>query len=565
MTSMPFDADVLIIGAGPVGLTAAMDLDARGLSAIVIEARPYLEPPNVKCNHVSARTMERFRRLGVADEVRAVGLPDEYPNDIAFRTTMTGEEIARIRIPGRAERFTSTEGPDTSWATPEPPHRVNQTFLEPVLTKHVAELPNVQLFNETRFERFEQSDGGVTAQICDLGGENARTVSARFLIGADGGRSTVRKQIGAKLSGDPVLQNVQSTCIRAPRLYELLPGEPAWGYYTFNRRRNGHVYAIDGQDTFLVHNHLTPEEFEAGSVGRDASIRAILGVDEDFTYEILTKEDWVARRLVADRMRDGRVFLAGDAAHLWVPYAGYGMNAGIADVLNLTWVLGARLAGWGQEGILDAYEGERLPITEQVSRFAMDHQRRIVRSTIPAEIEEDSAQGRAARERIGQEAYDINLVQFAAAGLNFGYVYDRSPIITYDGEQAPAYTMGDFTPSTAPGCRAPHFWLADGSSLYDGFGQGYTLIVLDGSAEVDALTQAAESANVPLAVIDASAAEVPEAYRHRLVLCREDQHVAWRGDEAPQDPARLIETLCGFRSQASRAASLEAPESVPAG
>lgn len=541
------DADVLIVGAGPVGLTAAMDLDARGISTIVVESRSFLEPPSVKSNHVAARTMERFRRLGVATKVRDAGLPADYPHDISFRTVLTGAEIGRIPIPSRRDRHVSTVGPDTSWPTPEPPHRINQTFLEPVLAEHVAGLPHVTLLNDTRFHRLTQDDSGVEAVVGAAGGGGERTIRAAFLIGADGARSGVRKQIGATLSGDAVLQDVQSTCIRAPGLYGLMSGAPAWGYYTFNPRRNGHVYAIDGREVFLVHNHLSAEEIARGSVDRDGAIRTILGVDERFEYEVVSREDWTARRLVADRFREGRVFLCGDACHLWVPYAGYGMNAGIADALNLTWLLGAHLQGWAGIGILDAYEAERLPITDQVSRFAMSHQQKIVRSRIPDTIEEESEAGRAARERLGREAYDLNVQQFAAAGLNFGYVYDASPIIGYDGEEAPGYSMGAFTPSTVPGCRAPHFWLGDGRSVYDAFGPGYTVLCFGDPTAFAPLTAAFAGAGVPLAVVEVPANLRPPEYRHDLVVCREDQHVAWRGDRPPADVEGLVETLRGDR------------------
>jgi hypothetical protein len=199
------------------------------------------------------------------------------------------------------------------------------------------------------------------------------------------------------------------------------------------------------------------EDFEA--VDRDACIRAILGVGTDFAYEILSKEDWIGRRLVADRFRDRRVFIAGDAAHLWVPYAGYGMNAGIADALNLSWHLAAHLAGWADEKILAAYEIERLPITEQVSRFAMDHAQQMIRArgAVPARIEEASAEGDAIRAEEGRKAYELNVQQFCCAGLNFGYYYDRSPLIAYDGEARRRYTMGGFTPSTAPGLSRAAF------------------------------------------------------------------------------------------------------------
>src|SRR5690606_22153422 len=147
-------------------------------------------------------------------------------------------------------------------------------------------------------------------------------------------------------------------------------------------------------------------------------------------------------------------------AHLWVPYAGYGMNAGIADALNLSWLLAARLHGWGDEAILDAYEAERLPITEQVSRFAMDHAHKMMkaRRAVPSGIEEPGPQGHALREVVGREAYALNVQQFCCAGLNFGYFYTGSPIIVEDGKAPPGYTMDGYTPATVPGCRVPHFW-----------------------------------------------------------------------------------------------------------
>src|SRR5690606_20117633 len=190
--------------------------------------------------------------------------------------------------------------------------------------------------------------------------------------------------------GTPVVQRVQSTCIRAPQLLDMVPGKPAWSTYAVNPRRCGTVFAIDGRETWLVHNHLNADEPDFDSVDRDASLRHILGVGPEFRYEVISKEDWVGRRLVADRFRDRRVFIAGDAAHLWVPYAGYGMNAGIADALNLSWLLAAQVQGWAHPAMLDAYEAERQPITEQVSRFAMDHAQKMIkaRSAVPANIED---------------------------------------------------------------------------------------------------------------------------------------------------------------------------------
>jgi 2-polyprenyl-6-methoxyphenol hydroxylase-like FAD-dependent oxidoreductase len=541
------EADVAIVGAGPVGLTLAMDLAQRGCSVAVLETRRRGEPPNVKCNHVAARTMEQFRRLGVGADVRNAGLPPDYPNDVVFRTAVTGTELSRIHIPGRATRYTDTRGPDGWWPTPEPPHRINQIYLEPILFAHAEARRGVTIRNRAEATSFEQDEHGVTVHARDLDGGAPIEVHARFLVGCDGGRSTVRKAIGATFVGTPVIQKVQSTYLRAPDLLARIPGERAWCCYAFNPRRSGVCFAIDGRETFLIHNHFQPSETDFDAVDRDASIRHILGVGADFRYEVISKEDWIGRRLVADRFRERRVFICGDAAHLWVPYAGYGMNAGIADAMNLSWHLASHLTGWADRAILDAYEIERLPITDQVSRFAMDHAQQMIRArgAVPADIEAPGPDGDATRADFGRRSYELNVQQFCCAGLNFGYFYDRSPLIAYDGEAAPAYSMGGFTASTVPGCRAPHFFLADGRSLHDACGPDYTLLRFDPQVDATPLLGAADVRRVPLALLDVPRAVAPAEYRHALVLVRADQQVGWRGDTVPDDPDGWIERLRG--------------------
>lgn len=548
---------VVIVGGGPVGLVLALDLASRGIESIVIEKRPPGEAPSPKCNHISARTMEIFRRLGFVTRVRDAGLPADYPNDASYRTDATGREIARIEIPCRAERYTAQGGPDTWWPTPEPPHRINQIFLEPILFAEASARPSIRILNRTACEDFTQDAEGVTAQARDLDSGAPVTITAQYLVGCDGGRSDIRSRIGASLSGTPVVQRVQSTYIRAPQLIDMLPGKKAWMYLALNPRRCGTVVAIDGTERWLIHNHLQPDEVEFDSVDRDWAIRTILGVGPDFKYDVLSQEDWVGRRLVADRFRDRRAFIAGDAAHLWMPYAGYGMNAGIADAMDLSWMLAATLKGWGEEGLLDAYGAERQPITEQVSRFAMEMALKVMkhRRATPPEIEMEGPVGDETRARVGREAYDLNLPQYCCAGLNFGYFYDASPIVAYDGASAPGYTMGEFTPSTVPGCRAPHVWLADGRSLYDALGPDYTLLRFDPALDVSALQAVAAARGLPLTVLDVTARDGAEVYDHKLVLVRPDLHIAWRGDAVPADSGPLTDLLRGaVRTAAQRAA-----------
>ena len=285
----------------------------------------------------------------------------------------------------------------------------------------------------------------------------------------------------------------------------------------------------------------------SNSVDRDACIRTILGVGLDFQYDIISREDWYGRRLIADKFRDRCAFIAGDAAHIWVPYAGYGMNAGIADAMNLSWLIAAHLNGWAPSSILDAYEAERWPITSQVSRFAMSHAEAEIRrrGAIPAEIEEPGPNGELARREVGRLTYEINVQQYACAGLNFGSFYDRSPIIVYDGAKHPAYTMDSYMPSTVPGCRTPHVRFEDGTSLYDAMGPEFTLLRFDPAVDVAPLQSAAHSRRLPLKVLDVRRPAAARFYDSGLVLSRPDQHVAWRGDRLPSDALALIDRVRG--------------------
>ena len=537
------NCEVLVVGAGPVGLVAGIDLAQRGIDAMVVDMRTSFDPLTVRCNHISSRSMEIFRRLGFADKVRSGGFSDDFPHDVSIRLTTTGQEMGRIKIPGRQARLDGEKGPDSWWPTVEPPHRMNQIFLEPILQKVAEGTKGLRLCFDREVVGLKQQNETVVASINSSDG-TARQITCRFLIGCDGGASLTRKQIGARFEGDAVIQRVQSSFIRAPGLTERMLAEPCWAVLNINPRRSGTVYTIDNDDRFLVHNYLRPdEEFE--TLDRDRNLRIILGVDSDFEYELLRKEDWIGRRLVSDKMAEGRIFLAGDAAHIWVPMGGYGMNAGIADATGLTWLLDSRLKGWGGAAMLDAYAAERLAITRQVSHFAMETAEMMIRNraAVPPEIEEMTPAGHAARGWYGEQTRELNTPQYCCVGLNYGYYYDKSPIIIYDGEPHPPYSMDQYTPSTVPGCRMAHVTMEDGRSLYDHFGDGYTLVRTKPDAGLG-LMGAAGALDVPLAVVDLPPSDL---HGYALYLVRPDHHVAWRSQQEPDDPAWVLETVTGRR------------------
>ncbi len=549
---MKLDTQVVVVGSGPVGMVLAMELKSRGIDVVMVEQRTAEERAKdmttARCNTIASRTMEILRRLGASKKVRAAGLPDDYPTDVAWVTRLNGREIARIRLPSRAEIAHDTTSLIANWPTAEPVHRASQLLVDPVLFEHAKNHWKIDVRQGTEWIGHTNHGDHVTVELNPVEGGEPYTIACRYLIGCDGGRSGVRKAAGIKLHGTDELYRSRVLLLRASWMRSHLTAPPTFMTNFLGPGPVGFMISINGQDLWLVHIYVPPGETDFGLIDTDRDLRAMLSLPDDYEYEILNQVDWVARRLIAERFRKDNVFICGDASHLWPPFGGHGMNAGIADANNLGWLMASVLQGWADPKILTCFEAERQSVLDQVSHFAMDKVLAFKRANADRSsvslLDEDSEAGMAARLAAAERVVRVHSPQYATKGLNYACFYDDSPIIAYDGEVAPPYDMGSYIPSTVPGCRAPHIFMPNGESLYDLLGEGYTLLRFDASLDVTALVEAAAKRGVPFDVLDLEAGREP-VYRHALVLVRPDQQIAWRGHSLPEDPLWLVDLVRG--------------------
>ncbi len=544
---------VIIAGAGPVGLVSAMDLAWRGIPVTVIEKRTDEAPAHPRCNTTSARTMEILRRLGCNEEYRACGLRSDYPNDVTYSTALTGVEFARYHLPAAgAGSLAERVAHDGGWHSAERPHRATQFYLERVLRAHAQTFDLIDLRFCQEVVGVEQSSGEVRVEVRHTETGKTETLTAPYVMACDGGRSDVRKAVGIEMAGGYTgLGRMQSVVFRSKEVKSIMEGHNGLGWmnWVVNEAGRGATIAIDGDELWLTHLNLMPDQEEVTPETIERHITSVVG--RKVHYEVEHTEIWQLNRLVAERYREGNVFLAGDAAHIWPPYAGHGMNTGIEDGISLTWMLAAVLKGWAPESLLDAYEAERHTVGEKVSRAAEGlaaAQIEILGSVGDVSVlGESGSEADCARKKVRNQLVMRDSVQFCPEGMNFGLHYDESPVIAYDDGQPPAYEIRKYTPTTVPGCRAPYFaFIEDGVPLYDRLSQGYTLLRSDDSIDVSGFVAAAEGCGMPFKVIDIEFEPAArEFYDKALVLVRPDDRVAWRGDAMPSDPISVIDKVRG--------------------
>lgn len=545
------DAEVAVAGGGPCGLVLALELGRRGVRTVVLNDRPGTSP-HPQANATQARTMEHFRRLGVAERVRRAGLPSDYRPDIAYFTRFTGYELARFRQPssGETEQLARTDPSTASVA--ELPHRASQMYVESILFDAAQALSAVDLRFGRTVVGFEDHADHVAVNAQSASGEVER-VTARYLVGADGVRGRIRAGLGIRYAGArdtdrPFLAGAMYQIhFRSGDVYGLLPHPEAWQYWAVTPDRRGLMIALDGREAFVVASQLRDDEDPATMTDEDAEEIVFRVMGERFDLEILTCIPWTAGlTLVAERFQAGRVLLAGDAVHLFTPTGGLGYNTAVEDAVNLGWKLAAVLRGWGGPSLLASYELERKPIAERNTGFARTLAQSVGGLEVPLEIEDGSPAGEDARRRVGEHLAAHARNEFNIPGIALGARYDGTPLIAGDGTMPPPDRPTVYEPSATPGGRAPHAWLSDGRSLFDALGPEFTLLDLGATSEaVEPLVEAARARGVPLTLLDLSGEDLGGLYEAELALVRPDQVVCWRGDEAPPDALELIDRVTG--------------------
>jgi 2-polyprenyl-6-methoxyphenol hydroxylase-like FAD-dependent oxidoreductase len=529
---------VIIVGGGPCGLMMANELGRRGVSAVLVDEKPSTAF-NPQANATQARTMEHYRRLGFAAEIRALGLPADYPTDIAYFTRFAGYEIARFSLPSATEARRRVLGLSGSWSAAELPHRVSQKFVEQVLRRHAEALPGISVNYGWRVAGFAQTADGVTAEVVPSAGGTPVTLRGRYLFAADGARSPVRSALGFELQGEAIRARdfmgglMHAVYLRAPGFYAETGHQPAWMNVTYNRDRRAFMAAVDGAGEFAFHTQLRdgedPDRLDDGDALR--MFQAAAG--RPIAAEILSRGTWIAgRALAADRFRQGRVFLGGDAVHLFTPAGGLGYNTAIEDAVNLAWKFAAVLKGHASARLLDSYEAERRPIALRNTAFARSFADSLGYLAAPDALEAATPDGAVARARAGAHFNEHARKEFDIPGITFGYRYDGSPAILGDGTAPPGDAANTYVPTSVPGGRPPHAWLGPEESLFDRFGFAWTLLRLGPMAPEAAGMQAeAGRLGVDLRVLDLPQTELRDVYERDLVLVRPDQIVAWRGNQ----------------------------------
>ena len=526
-----------------------MELGRKGVSCVVFEQEAG-EPWLPKANSSTTRTMEHYRRHGIAEEIRDVGLAEDHPQDVAYFTRYgTGYELARLKGQSRREARNWAGVRNDEWPTPEPVSRSNQLFIEPVLRRAALSHPSVEVQLGHRVIDVDPKPDRVSILVEDLDSGQVETFSFAYLAGCDGARSSVRKCIGIKHEGVSNEERhfmggqMLATRLHAPAFYDIVKGERAWQHLAMNLERRSIMGALDGKGLFTFHTQLPP-----GAEADEDWVREslVLTVGCELPHKIVAMAKWTAgMTLVAEKFQFERVFLVGDAAHLFTPTGGLGYNTSIEDAVNVGWKLAAVCNGWGGAKLLATYENERRPIAVRNTRFARSLADNLGTLELSPELEDASENGKRLRDELGKRLLHHAKIEFNTQGIQLGVQYCTSPIVDMDDSKPPPDDPHAYVQTATPGCRAPHIWLDQDRSIFDEFGPEFTLLQLNRDKDPKPIMKAAQSTGVPVSLVHLDNEEAREIYATDLILIRPDHHVAWRSDSVPSDPEAFLRKVSG--------------------
>jgi 2-polyprenyl-6-methoxyphenol hydroxylase-like FAD-dependent oxidoreductase len=535
-----FDTPVVIVGGGPVGMTLALSLARYGVKCVLLE-RNVATTRHPKMDLTNGRSMELYKRLGLVEKLRDAGVPRDNSFDVTWMTSLAGDELHRFRYPSANEARLLIKAKNDGSQASEPGLRVSQIVIEPVLKQAVDANPLIDVRFGTSFEQILENDShGVTVEVRDSVTGEIKTLACAYLAGCDGGGSRVRRQLGIELEGEMAVAGAYMVHFRTNERDLFRRWGSAWHY----QNGAGTIIAQNDDDIYTLQAWLLPGQ-DPATLKPNEVLENWVG--RRFDYEILQANPWTANLVVAERFFQNRVMLAGDSAHQYIPTGGYGMNSGIADTAGLSWVLAALIQGWGGPKLSQAYDAERRPTAWWHLAAARRHMG--VRIEIgqayaaAGELECSSREAALRRDDLGRQIALIGNAENESWGVELGYRYDDSPIIATE-HGAPEIDPINYQPSTWPGARLPHVFLDNGESIHDRLGLYFTLLVLD-----DQNTRGAEAAasdlGIPLAVLRLSGANLRQIYQRNAFLIRPDQHVAWRGDNVPDDVHELLKRVVG--------------------
>ncbi|PCI54736.1 MAG: hypothetical protein COB36_09395 [Alphaproteobacteria bacterium] len=536
---------ILIIGGSSVGMSLANELAHRNINCILVEKQKGINP-HPRANAVANRTMEFYRRWGIDQALIDNGISPDSPADYLYTTSMNGRLVYKISLPSHNQLMALADsGADDKRLHHSPYLKtiLGQNEVDKILKNHVLKQPKIDArygWELIGFRQVEQPKHHVVAMVKNGDTGEIQEIVADYMVACDGGQSLVRTTMGVPLKGKGGLAHFVAIHFKAPGLNRKFGHGNI--YFQLKKQYGGFLMNWDGGTTYTFH-HVLKDGQDWQDVDPVDLIQKIAGWN--IPVEIFSTQPWTAHQLVAEYYRRGHIFLTGDAAHLFTPTGGFGMNTGVADAMDIAWKLQAMLEGWGGDGLLDSYHEERRPIGVQNTATSAGYFYALNNSfRFGEELDEDTAEGETARQTLVSEL-DGQVGLIDSSGLLLGYRYEGSSICVSDGTEAVPFDPQHYWPTTRPGHRLPHLWVKEGVSVLDLLGREFTLIRTDPDVNVDDFRGAAEAAGLPLKILDVSAEIFAETYEKKLVLVRPDLMVAWRGDTTPNDVTAVIDQVRG--------------------